>query len=255
VQIVYDGDGNRVSEGSTKYLVDDQTPTGYAQVTEELVSGAVTAQFTYGPMRISQNRAGTLSYYGYDPGGSVRELLNSSGTVTDTYEYDAFGNPVAQSGSTTNEFQYRGEQFDASLQMYYIRARYYIPKTGRFLTADKYEGEEVGACDCANRSRIVAPRSAHHFYEYSDADPINLTDPGGRDIVSYSILFGRGELQATYTAARIGGFARCIFSLEWFLLRNAQNGRIDLDDPYTDAALVSLAWSCGSAFNIWPFNL
>ena len=53
VTIIYDGDGNRVSETAsgvtTKYLVDGQTPTGYAQVAEELVSGAVTAQFTYGP--------------------------------------------------------------------------------------------------------------------------------------------------------------------------------------------------------------
>jgi hypothetical protein len=34
----------------------------------------VTAQFTYGVMRISQNRSGTLSYYGNDAGGSAREL-------------------------------------------------------------------------------------------------------------------------------------------------------------------------------------
>ncbi len=139
VQIVYDGDGNRVSETAagvaTKYLVDDQTPTGYAQVAEEVVSGAVTAQFTYGPMRISQRRT-TTSFYGYDAGGSVRQLTDNTGTVTDTYAYDAFGNTVAQTGSTVNESQYRGEQYDASLQMYYLRARYYRPQTGRFLFQD-----------------------------------------------------------------------------------------------------------------------
>jgi YD repeat-containing protein len=126
VQIVYDGDGNRVSETAagvtTKYLVDGQTPTGYAQVADELVSGAVTAQFTYGPMRISQRRAAT-SFYSYDAGGSVRQLTDNTGTITHTYAYDAFGNTVAQTGSTVNEFQYRGEQYDASLQMYYLRAK------------------------------------------------------------------------------------------------------------------------------------
>src|SRR5581483_10878622 len=59
--------------------------------------------------------------------------------VTDTYAYDAYGNSVAQAGSTQNEFQYRGEQHDLALQMYYLRARYYIPGIGRFLTQDKFE--------------------------------------------------------------------------------------------------------------------
>jgi RHS repeat-associated protein len=195
VQIVYDGDGNRVSESGTKYLVDDQTPTGYAQVAEGLVSGAVTAQFTYGAMRISQNRAGAASYYGYDPGGSVRELLNSSGTVTDTYEYDAFGNTVAQSGSTINEFLYRGEQFDAALQMYYLRARYYIPKTGRFLTADKYEGGSVGACDCANRSNASLLDWAHQPYVYSASSPVNAIDPSGKGAVfDFIIEFAKSPI-------------------------------------------------------------
>jgi RHS repeat-associated protein len=149
VTIVYDGDGNRIPETAsgvtTKYLVDDLTPTGYAQVAEELVSGAVTAQYTYGPLRISQRRAAT-SFDGYDAGGSVRQVTDNTGTVTDTYAYDAFGNTVAQTGSTVNEFQYRGEQYDASLQMYYLRARFYRPLVGRFLSADKYEGSITTPC-------------------------------------------------------------------------------------------------------------
>ncbi len=126
VQITYDGDGKRVSETvggvTTRYLVDDLT-TKYAQAADETVGGAVTTQFTYGLMRISQNRGGVLSYYGYDAGGTVREIVNGAGAVTDTYDYDAFGNTVAQTGSTVNEFLYRGEQFDAALGVYYLRAR------------------------------------------------------------------------------------------------------------------------------------
>ena len=89
VTMVYDGDGNRVarteSGTTTKYLIDDLTPTGYAQVAEEVVSGAVTAQYTHGLMRISQRRftgsAFVTSYYGYDGGGSVRQLLDGSGAT------------------------------------------------------------------------------------------------------------------------------------------------------------------------------
>jgi hypothetical protein len=63
VQIVYDGDGNCVSETTsgitTKFLVDDLTPTGYAQVAEELAGGSVTAQYTSGRMRISRRGTST----------------------------------------------------------------------------------------------------------------------------------------------------------------------------------------------------
>ena len=60
VTMIYDGDGNRVSKTvggvTTQYLVDDLNPTGYAQVVEEVVNGAVTRQYTYGLQRISQHQ-------------------------------------------------------------------------------------------------------------------------------------------------------------------------------------------------------
>ena len=55
------GNGNRVAKTvsgvTTRYLVDDLNPTGYAQVVEELSGGAaVQRQYTYGLQRISQNQ-------------------------------------------------------------------------------------------------------------------------------------------------------------------------------------------------------
>ena len=105
VQVTYDGDGNRVRQVVTKnglpntttYLVDDMNPTGYAQVIEERVNGALDKVYTFGHDLISMDRwTGTgsnwsLSYYGYDGHGSVRFLSNSLGQITDAYDYDAFG--------------------------------------------------------------------------------------------------------------------------------------------------------------------
>jgi hypothetical protein len=118
VTMLIDGDGHRVSRTAggvtTRFLVDDLTPTGYAQVAEELVSGEVTVRYTHGIQRISQSRAGVTHFYGYDGGGTVRQLTDASGAVTDTYTYDAFGVLIGGTGSTANAYRYRGEQWDAS---------------------------------------------------------------------------------------------------------------------------------------------
>ncbi len=114
VTMVYDGDGNRVSETAggvmTKFLVDTLNPTGYSQVLDELVSGAVTKTYTYGLQRISENQLSgstwTPSFYGYDGHGNVRFLANSTGTVGNTYQFDAFGMPVATTGTIANIYPY-----------------------------------------------------------------------------------------------------------------------------------------------------
>ena len=133
VAMQYDGDGNRVvrTEGpsTVRYLVDDLTPTGYVQVAEEVVAGSVARVFAHGPQRVSQRQlvggAWTFSYYLYDESmGSVRLLTDAGGSVTDRYSYDGFGNVVAWTGSTTNAYRYRGEQFDAQLNVYFLRARF-----------------------------------------------------------------------------------------------------------------------------------
>jgi RHS repeat-associated protein len=175
VTMIYDGDGNRVSKTvngiTTQYLVDDLNPTGLPQVVEEVVNGAVTRQYTYGLQRISQqqfiNSTWTSSFYVYDGAGSVRQLTDSTGKVTDEYEYDAYGNSFTKSGTTPNNYLYRGEQYDLDLGLYYLRARYYNPATGRFFSSDPLEGS-------AND-----PASLHK-YLYAAGDPVNRIDPHGR---------------------------------------------------------------------------
>jgi RHS repeat-associated protein len=175
VTLVYDGDGNRVAKTvggvTTYYLVDDLNPTGYAQVVDELTGGSVSRQYTYGLQRIRQQQeissAWTPSFYGYDGGGTVRNLTDSSGTVTDSYEYDAFGNHWTVEGSTPNNMLYQGEEWDPDLSLVYLRARYMNPLTGRFLSRDPEDGIDTD------------PKTLHK-YIYADGDPINLSDPTGR---------------------------------------------------------------------------
>jgi len=176
--MVYDGDGNRVSKTAggvtTVYLVDDGNPTGLPQVVEELSSGGVVQKrYLYGLQRIAQTQvaAAATSFYGYDGHGDVRYLMDVTGAVTDTYDYDAFGNVVATTGTTANVYRYQGEAFDAETGLYYLRARYYDPVVGRFLSVDPLADQ------------------GEHPYEYAGADPVNGHDPTGtQDIIENDLL-------------------------------------------------------------------
>jgi YD repeat-containing protein len=64
------------------------------------------------------------SYYVYDPHGTIVALTDQTGTVTDTYEYDAWGVLLSAVGTTTNHYRYAGEQYDADLGLSYNRARF-----------------------------------------------------------------------------------------------------------------------------------
>ena len=206
VSIVYDAFGNRVAKTvngvTTKYLVeDDVNPTGYPQVLDELPNGVVTRTYTYGLQRISEDQivsnAWAPSFYGYDGGGNVRQLTNSAGAVTDTYEYDAFGNEVNHTGTTPNNYLYRGEQFDSDLGLYYLRARYYNPTTGRFMSRDPYEPKLRGPDGTPVDLRTL------HRYLYAGADPINIIDPSGQLLSEYVIKITASVVATTLVVESI----------------------------------------------------
>ncbi len=244
----YDGDGNKVQQvvnnGSgavtTSYLVDSTNPTGYAQVLEENQGSGVNLVYTYGTSRISEDQyngaSWMLSYYGYDGQGSVRYLTDSTGTITDTYDYDAFGTLINQTHlgtPTPNEFFYDAEQLDPNTGFVNLRARWMNPGIGRFQTMDSFEGDQED------------PPSLHKYY-FTSNNPINEVDPTGHDSKDYwppdivdavyekyrggiltdeevaDIIYGeiRG-LKSTPQADIISGYdaeAHVIFNQDWALL-------------------------------------
>jgi RHS repeat-associated protein len=132
----------------------------------------VKKRYVYGLDLISQTDvAGTADsqYYGYDGMGSVRILTDETGVTSDNYDYDAFGTLVYSSGSTPNSYLFHGEQFDADLGQYYLRARYMNPEIGRFWTMDEFEGNNEDP-------------SSLHKYNFAAANPINWNDPLGLSI-------------------------------------------------------------------------
>ncbi len=164
----YNHNGIRTSktEGAitTNFIVDENTD--YAQVLEEVVSDTTTVAYSYGHDLINQDRAGSFSYYHYDGLGSTRSLSDDLGSVTDTWDFEAFGDIFSQTGTTENNYLFTGEQYDGSLGKYYLRARYYDQSVGRFTQMDIWVGEEF--------SPITLNK-----YLYANGDPIRFVDPSG----------------------------------------------------------------------------
>jgi RHS repeat-associated protein len=206
VRITYDGDGyiaaKTVGGVTTKYLVDELNPTDYCQVVEEIVDGLVTKQYTFGNMIVSQrqliNGTWTTSYYSFDGHSSVRQLTNESGVVTDTYNYDAFGNIIERTGTTPNAILYNQQYFDSDLGLYNLRARHYDPNQGRFTSLDPFPGY------------IDEPLSLHK-YLYVNADPVNLIDPEGLAALSEYGLLQRIWIRTVAAVRLLGRAIACIF--------------------------------------------
>jgi RHS repeat-associated protein len=118
----------------------------------------------------------------------ARALTNSVGSITDTYDYDAFGNKINSTGSTRNNMLYQGEEWDQDLGLCNLRARYMNPLTGRFLSRDPGDGD--------NSNPVTL-----HKYLYADGDPVNGADPTGwEDAEAYPLLLGRVSVSAEAVA-------------------------------------------------------
>ncbi len=181
IAYVYDADGRRVQQtvGSqvTNYLWDEAS--AYGDVVLE-TNGSNSTSYVLGDTGvISQTRNSTTNYFLQDGQGSTRALTNSTtGVITDTYSYTAFGELFNQTGTTTNTYLYTGQQFDSLTGLYSLRARYYNPALGRFLSQDTYPYNFGNPIEL-NR------------YVYAANRPINLTDPTGRQaLAEYSMLIG-----------------------------------------------------------------
>jgi RHS repeat-associated protein len=158
----YDGTGLRISKtvsGTTKYLTWSQS----AELPFLLSDG--DNSYIYGPdgFPVEQISAeGTSTYVHHDQLGSTRILTSSSGEVTGTFGYGAYGAFKAKTGTGTTPFGFAGQYTDSQSGLQYLRARVYDPATGQFLTRDPIEA------------------LTGQPYAYALDNPTNGSDPSGR---------------------------------------------------------------------------
>ncbi len=160
----YDGDGLRASKSISGTTIQETWDT--VEGLPLLVQDGGTRYLT-GPdgLPIEQlSASGTPLYYEHDQLGSTRALLNEDGNVAVTYIYDAYGAVKDRTGSTTTPFGFAGQYIDVESGLQYLRARYYDPALGQFLSRDPMVDKTGQA------------------YAYAGDNPLNAADPSGLDV-------------------------------------------------------------------------
>jgi RHS repeat-associated protein len=160
-------------------VVDSTTHTfqydGWAMIQE--TTGTQTNSYAYGlDLSGSLQGAGTIGgllavvcngqpyHPEFDANGNVTDYVDTNGTVVAHYEFDAFGNTVAQSGTLTESFAFRfsTKYLDDEPGLYYYGYRYYSPELGRWLSRDPADEQAGPSLLC-----------------YQSNDAVNFVDPLG----------------------------------------------------------------------------
>ena len=193
--------GLRVQKNDLQYVYDGDTI-----ILDVNGNGALVTRYLYGHQLIKQYRSNTIhSYYSYNGHGDTVRIMDASGAFTlAQYDYDAFGKVLSKSEpGGSNTYLYAGYQYDTEMEQYYLRARYYTPNTGRFISADPYWTPQ-NSIDKDNPSYNSVVQS-NNLYVYCANNPIIYTDPSGlisvqavADAIRYAIT---SEMKSAIRAA------------------------------------------------------
>lgn len=163
----YYGDGLRATKtengAQTKYVYLS------SKVIEELdATNQVKARNIWGNELLFRQdiSAGKKGYYHYNSHGDVVTISDANGQELNRYDYDTWGNVISKTEGMSNPYQYSGEMYEEQTGFYDLRARYYDPKVGRFVSEDTYKGQ------------VDNPLSLNR-YTYVHNNPLRFVDPSG----------------------------------------------------------------------------
>ena len=150
-EYVYDSLDRRIQKNAngalTRYVYD-----GADILLEYDGLNVLLARYTHGPgtddvvmLERDLDTSGTFDaserfFYQTDGLGSVTELTDSTGAVARSLVYDSYGQIVQDTGGVASPFAFTGRELDSESGLYFYRARYYDPATGRFLSQERAGG-------------------------------------------------------------------------------------------------------------------
>ncbi len=163
----YSGSGlrqSRTAGGSTTQYTWNDSAAVATPLLLQTVTGGSTTSYVYGPTGaplLEILPSGATYYYSGDNLDSTRVLTDASGAVVNSYTYSPYGRLSSSTGTVPNPLLYGGQYLDSGSGLYYLRARYYDPSTGQFLSIDPLV------------QVTLSP------YAYVLGNPVNGVDPGG----------------------------------------------------------------------------
>ncbi|MCP4285261.1 MAG: RHS repeat-associated core domain-containing protein, partial [Gammaproteobacteria bacterium] len=175
IQPIYNGVNDRV--GQTVGLSTTHFALDSALGLPEIIYTSEAEAYLHLPGVIMTEKMGEVRYLLSDGLGSIRQAIDDTGAVVAYNEFDPYGNPIANLKSEIkNPYGFTGEWWEDDLELLHLRARWYMPETGTFLSVDPVESEPP--------------------YQYVRGNPINFVDPSGMQCPSC-----RPEPDATSTPA------------------------------------------------------
>ena len=136
--------------------------------------GLLKTRYLYGP-GIDElfARIGTgedHEWYLVDRFGAGSQIVDGAGTILDDIVYDSFGGILSETNPAQGDrFKFTGREFSPELGIYYYRARWYDPGSGRFISQDPI-GFSAGDVN---------------LYRYVGNAPGDATDPEGLEQVYF----------------------------------------------------------------------
>jgi RHS repeat-associated protein len=232
----YDYQGRRttatVGNTTTRYI-----SLGMNTIGERNTTLGVSTDYLFGPgidQPLAKHAAnGAILYYSADGLGSIALVTDANSAVTDSSTYDAWG----ARGGGTDSIGYTGREAAGSL--WYYRARYYDPVTGRFLSEDpeRYaDGMQV--------------------YGYVLNNPINYRDPTGMRSCQNDIARDLAHFQRKYddwfknNVTTWGPIQSFILSCSGQAYEGGPNGSCDPRSYNLLAALAPSTECCRAAPNV-----
>lgn len=108
-----------------------------------------------------------VTYYYTDPTGTPIIATDASGNPISSMDNKPFG--VPSFGTAVDSVGFAGHVLDEDTQFVYMKARYYDPATGRFLSADPVSSPEGSVTEFGR-------------FHYAANNPLKFIDPTGRVI-------------------------------------------------------------------------
>ena len=242
MSFVYDSANRLISAGGNTYTynVEDvrvrnlcgESETTYAyntngrlsQLLVKTTDGIVT-KYVYGLGLIGEETSGSFKTYHFDYRGSTTAITDINGNVTDTFEYDTYGNLISRTGTSAVIFLYNGRDGVVTDDngLIYMRARYYSPELRRFINADIIAGE-------------ISNAATLNRYAYANGNPVSNIDPFG--------------LSAERGDSNQGQFILVLYDPEEFSMQAEDESKY-LKSLYSNEVLKIAISSKEEFFNVW----